>query len=409
MCGLVGMAGDFFSKHRMVMKDMLFFNTLRGKDSTGVSYYNQVKNEVVTRKLTVPGYEFVAMPWIDDVLGLSSGAWIGHGRAKTVGDVTRLNAHPFEVLDDEGNIGLIGAHNGTLHNKWDIEQELKKLGADDRFGTDSEALLNLIYRLGPEEAIKKARGAWALSWWDSADNSINLLRNKERPLCYALTEDHKLLIWASEPWMIRIACDRQDLKLAKNEAGVTAIFWLTEDTLFKFKIPSFKHNAGEEAKCFQPVERKGGLLGKPEEKKFPYWPGQGGYRAEDHKYKGEDETGWWNGVNWDEELDDDVPFTVKKDEKKGQKKSDAGSKAEEGKPGPDQLVGYEGEIVDRAVVAELIKSGCDWCGGPIKDPGFGWLDELNLVCKQCMNGSHITVNVQEKKILNRVLEIVKEK
>src|SRR6187551_1277975 len=116
------MAGDMGFRHRSVMKTMLFFNTLRGKDSTGVAVFDQDRNTVEIKKSVLPGYEFIQMSGIDALLSSNKGVWLGHGRAKTVGEVNRLNAHPFEVRDDEDAINSFGAHNGTLNNKFDIEK-----------------------------------------------------------------------------------------------------------------------------------------------------------------------------------------------------------------------------------------------------------------------------------------------
>jgi glucosamine 6-phosphate synthetase-like amidotransferase/phosphosugar isomerase protein len=202
MCGLVGMAGDLSFDLRKVMKELLFFNTLRGKDSTGVAAVARDRS-VTIKKLTVPGYEYIEYPFVDNMMKSTDQIWIGHNRFKTMGDVSRFNAHPFEVLDEEDKITLVGAHNGTLNNKFDIETDLK-----EKFGTDSEALFNLLVE---EETYKKAigklKGAWSLVWWDAPENTIFFCRNKERPLFYAFTKDRKVIIWASEAWMIQLASE----------------------------------------------------------------------------------------------------------------------------------------------------------------------------------------------------------
>lgn len=373
MCGLVGMAGDLIWKHRHVMKTLLFFNTLRGKDSTGVAAWNIPKNEIETRKMTCPGFEFIQYPFIDNFLGLYRGVWLGHGRASTVGSVTKLNAHPFNVEDEDGCIGLFGAHNGTLKNKWDIE----KLLDGERFGTDSEALLNLIYKMGAKEALAETEGAYALTWVDTVTKEVNLVRNKERPLCYAFTDDMRCLIWASEPWMIRIACMREGVELAKNNDKET-IWSLPEDTLFKFKVPQFiKKEDG-----FDVPEREGGLLGKPEKKNF--LPSYG-------------------GVGYDPDINEPWWKTQQKAEEKARQE---GAPSKDKGESKDLLTGFEGKPVERSFVEELKKHGCDWCDGPITDSSFGWMDEMNIVCGHCIRGSHFMIKPDEGKIIQRVLSLV---
>jgi predicted glutamine amidotransferase len=380
------MAGDLAFKHKKVMKDLLFFNTLRGRDSTGVSRYDKNKQEVLTHKATVPGFEFIDLPFIDDLLKPCVGAWIGHGRWKTVGSINRLNAHPFEVREEDGTISFIGAHNGTLTNQYNIERELNK----GKFGTDSEAFLNLIAKVGAKKAVAEARGAWALSYWNSEDDSVNLLRNKERPLTYALTDDEEVVMWASEAWMIRIACDRNEVKLATNQAGSPAIFWVPEDTLMTWEIPSFK---GAEQK-FAPVKRKGGLLGKPEETRF-FIPQKYGQQDDDNRYKHVWYGDYDNDQPWEKSKQEAAKEAEEKDKKSGATKATK-----------DCVVGYEGELVERQVVEELKKCGCDWCGDEIKNNSFAWLDNSSLACSRCLRGDHIVVNPAEGTIVQRVLKIV---
>jgi predicted glutamine amidotransferase len=365
------MAGDLGFRHKAVMKNLLFFNTLRGKDSTGLTAYDNRKNEIDTRKMTCPGYDFIAQPWIDGLLHLCEGVWLGHGRFKTVGEVSRLNAHPFSVTDNKDLISLFGAHNGTLTNKHEI---VKAVG--ENFGTDSEALLNLIDKVGPKEAIAQASGAWALTWWAAHDNAVHLLKNKERPLYYTFTDDMKVLVWASEAWMLRVACSREDVKLISNERQGEVIYALPDDTLFTFKLPSYKGNDD----TFAMPEREGGLLGLPEKNNF--W---GGYNRQN----------WRNDNFWEE--------TQQKAKEKRKEEGEAGIN----KKSKDTLVGFEGKVVDRQYVETLKSHGCDWCGGTIHDNNFAWLSEMDIVCHKCMRGEHFKIDIQEKKIISKVLSLVR--
>jgi predicted glutamine amidotransferase len=352
MCGLVGMAGDLSLKHRAAFAMMLFFNTLRGDDSTGVSVWSRYTNTVSTRKNTLPGYDFVRQHDFSNFLGAPLGCWLGHGRARTIGAVNRLNAHPFEVYNDDDEITLFGAHNGTLKNAYELERIL-----DKKFGTDSEALLNLIDRDGIKDALAQATGAWALSYWK--DGCINLVRNEERPLCYAMTEDGRVLIWASESWMIRIACMREGVELQKDKKGDTLVWSLPTDTLFTWRVPD------KGATEFEEPKREGGLIGKPEEK----------FRFQGY------------GNNFFEELD------KKEKEKKGEAPKGNAS---------DVLVGYEGMEISQELFNLLWSTGCAFCDKamPWKDR-YAWLDEESLCCSACLTGEHIYVGENTGKIFNK--------
>jgi hypothetical protein len=134
-------------------------------------------------------------PDFGDVLSGTQRALLGHCRAKTIGDTTRRNAHPF-MFDT-----LMGTHNGTLDF-----QTRQTLVGKDKFGTDSEALFYEIKTFGLQETLKKlhrpgkymCKDAYALVWYNLENNTLNFLRNQERPLYYCFDKEKKLLFWSSE-------------------------------------------------------------------------------------------------------------------------------------------------------------------------------------------------------------------
>lgn len=393
MCGLVGMAGDLTFKHRDVMKTLLFFNTLRGKDSTGLAAYNMRRNTIETRKMTCPGYDFINMPWIDSLLTSVEGLWLGHGRHKTVGEVNRMNAHPFEVRTADDKISMVGAHNGTLSNKYDIQKCLD----GEEFGTDSEALINLIAKVGLKDALKEATGAWALTFWDATDDSINFVRNDQRPLYYTYTKDRKVLLWASEAWMLRTAAWRHGLDLMESPSGKTeAIYELTPDTHLKWVLPDFSTKAKPEDRCFADPEREGGMVGKPE-KRFPNYTGNYGAQY------GED---WYNSLGSGGQVGKDSK--QKSSASNSQEGKAEGKEGESPTPGPDQVIGFEGEVVGRVLFNMLLDNGCDWCGDPLtRNASVAWLDDSNICCMKCLRGEHFIVDVHNGTIKEKILSIVK--
>lgn len=147
------------------------------------------------------------------------------------------NAHPFCFNDH-----LVGAHNGTL---WpEAEKRLKaSVKESDLCGTDSELIFaNLAVYEDPKTTIEKLQGAWALSWWDGRNDTINFIRNKERPLFYAFDEDRKILVWASLAEMILLGFQSNLIKLPKD----TKVHYLPEDTLITWKIPTVNDKFSEE-------------------------------------------------------------------------------------------------------------------------------------------------------------------
>lgn len=162
------------------------------------------------------------------------GKWLGGVKATTIDEQVKLDASEIEklkaiaALDTPG-----GVHNGTLKNKY-------KLPRHTEFDTDSEALYSYINTSGVHEAIKEVDGAYALVWYNKEEDTLNMLRNKERPLFYAYTEDRKKLFFASEPWMMGGVCWREGVTLGE-------IHSLPEDTLYTFNLSVTKDGVMGEA------------------------------------------------------------------------------------------------------------------------------------------------------------------
>ena len=204
MCGLVGFVGNVNVKVQDAFKLMLFFDQLRGVDSTGIATLTPDGGLSMFKK-AVTAADFLEYGRTEDIIkSFKYNAIIGHNRAATKGAVNSANAHPFEV----GNIVL--AHNGTLR-----KQHLLPDSKD--FEVDSENIAHAINKDGIEATVKRLCGAFALSYYDGVDNTINLVRNVERPLFTAKVKGWGKtangLVWASESWMIYVACMKAGLEV----------------------------------------------------------------------------------------------------------------------------------------------------------------------------------------------------
>lgn len=132
--------------------------------------------------------------------------FIGHNRKATQGAAhLDWNAHPFH----QGNIIL--AHNGSLRNEYTLEPTWRTI-----CDTDSELLAYLLNKQSPEELIPKINGAFALTWHDARDNSLNIIRNDERPLHLATIKGKNTLVWASELGMLKYVLARNGVELDGN-------------------------------------------------------------------------------------------------------------------------------------------------------------------------------------------------
>lgn len=222
MCGLVGVAGEIDAKILKVFNDMMIFNTIRGRDSTGVASVSRGTNNFDLFKQTVHASVLQEFKGYDRVAAVGRKALIGHARSATVGTVSVGNAHPFVFSK------IVGAHNGTIpyHAKSDLPRH-------NEFDTDSEALFNAINDQGLSKTIGSLTGgAYALTWFDNENNTMNLLRNDERPLIFGVINDGRTLIWASESYFIRAACERHHIEHEKS------LFVLPINRHYRWVIPN---------------------------------------------------------------------------------------------------------------------------------------------------------------------------
>ena len=390
MCGLVGVySSNMMAKHKDVLSAMLYLDTWRGRDSTGVAAIRHNANTAVL-KSTVPGYEFVEGPKLDHHLKLNDFCWIGHNRFGTMGKNIKTNAHPFTIDDDDGGCLIVGAHNGTLKNKHVLTDA-------NKFGTDSEALFNQITISGLEDTIKMVEGAWALTYYDHQKEELRIIRNKERPLFYAFEEGKKTLFWASEMWMIRVATSRHAIKLQDDK-----VFSFAEDTLYRFPVP-MKMN--EEIG----MERKGGVVGKETPDFFQNWnkgrrAGGEGTHQTTHTQGAATRPG--SSTSTAAIAASSTQSTTPPQNNGGKLAETSESSSEStsgGKPENDKVrdilsakkyKGYSGVLLTQKELELQLENGCGWCELEFvteKDK-FAWLAPGKPICHKCLTGEEEPAN-----------------
>lgn len=201
MCGIVAVIGKMSVAEEKAFAYMLQLDTVRGEHSTGVLGVNISNATRISKKAGTPWDLFKEESYKALTRGFNK-ILLGHNRYATKGSINDDNAHPFEC----GH--LIGVHNGTLRNQHVLDDNHK-------FPVDSENLYHHMSKHGVKETIKKVNGAMALAWYDAKENTFNLFRNYERPLCYAWSEDGKTMFVASEPFMIYVALEKEKIKHQK--------------------------------------------------------------------------------------------------------------------------------------------------------------------------------------------------
>lgn len=226
MCGIVGaataMTNGFRNDEVDTFLEMLYYDALRGMDSTGVMGVNTWGNVVVHKEASQAAV-FLKNNEIKMFRSemIREGKFlVGHNRAATRGVVKDENAHPF-IIDDK----IVLVQNGT----WKGDHKHVK---DTE--VDTEALAHLIHEAGDDvvSVFRKINAAYALSWYNVEKKTLYLARNDERPLWLCFTKTGSIF-WCSEPGFMRLALIRNGLEVEKMEE-------VPKQTLISFELQTDK-------------------------------------------------------------------------------------------------------------------------------------------------------------------------
>lgn len=240
MCGIVGIAGLLAHKDDATMKRLFLLDYFRGPDSTGLAAI-RTSGDIKLSKINSHPLDLFEMSKFKDALSAhQTKAYIGHNRSATRGLVNTFNAHPFHFDH------IIGVHNGTLDNSSHsaIEKAL-----DEKFPVDSQAVIASIAKLGIDETMKMMSGAWSLVWYDQNEDTLNFLRNKERPMWYAYNKACDQLFYASEWPMIDSAVKLSGQYELYQDPEKGHRFWATEeDVHYAYDLKVLRAGSAERPK-----------------------------------------------------------------------------------------------------------------------------------------------------------------
>lgn len=227
MCGIVGVAGTGPCSHQMkeFFTQLLFHDVVRGHHATGVAAIDTINRSLVVEKKAIASPQFLEEKEVVDNLFAvrhNFNIYIGHNRWATSGAKDDDdNAHPFIHGD------IVGVHNGSLRKQ-------SRLDDHKDFVVDSDNLFYQLNKTGLDDTISKADGAYALVWYDRKDNSLNFIRNDERPLAIARLSNG-YWIWASEIGMLRWLVKRHKQLTLESTTEEKDGVKIKYDTLFNLE------------------------------------------------------------------------------------------------------------------------------------------------------------------------------
>ncbi len=134
----------------------------RGQESAGIA--SSDSREIHCYK----SMGHVADIFTPEVIGSLPGeAAIGHTRYSTAGDTVLLNAQPFSVACNKGQLAV--AHNGNITNAAEVRSQLEREGSIFQASSDTEVILHLVARSRERtlsgalrEALLELEGAFSL-------------------------------------------------------------------------------------------------------------------------------------------------------------------------------------------------------------------------------------------------------
>lgn len=237
MCGIVAVIAayqnGFLDDEKKAFSEMLFIDTFRGWDSTGV-FSVHTNHNVHILKDAVPGPEFIchnkykefmARLWINGLFA------VGHNRSATRGEINAVNAHPFWINDE-----IVLVQNGT----WNGSHKHVK-----NTEVDTEAVAHIIQEHpdNVEQALQKINAAYALMWYNVPKKTLYAIRNTLRPLHMVnLKSGGTLLASELETMLYAASHNKMEIKSCEEvKPGVLHSWAINDDKTYTYSSGEVDH------------------------------------------------------------------------------------------------------------------------------------------------------------------------
>jgi asparagine synthase (glutamine-hydrolysing) len=165
-----------------------------------------------------------------------AGIGLGHRRLAII-DLTPSGAQPMHSADGR----YVIAYNGEVYNFLELRRELEALGHKFRGTSDTEVMLAACVQWGPEAAIARFTGMFAIALFDRETRTLRLIRDRlgVKPLYWTIADG--VLLFGSELRALMVHPSfRRDVDRNAVASVVRYSYVPTPTTIFRgvYKLPA---------------------------------------------------------------------------------------------------------------------------------------------------------------------------
>lgn len=360
MCGLVGVAGNIAKAEKDMFNYLLLVDSLRGEDSTGAGLVEKFNDNYMIHKRVGNPFNLMSDRKYEKATNKNLRVMLGHNRFATQGGINEINAHPFDFDN------IFGAHNGTLRNQ-------RLLPDHKDFEVDSENIFYSINKDGIEETAMKLDGAFALTWWNKEDETINFFKNDERTFWFCHNKTGDAVFWASEIPFLEFAAKKAGIEITKPLSPRKHNLFTTKIT-GSGKIPPFY---GGELKAYKPPFSGGKYVSTKTNNEYTYH--YNNTKQVEHKKK-TDEQEFIMFQSESPSVTNDQALAVFNSNWTQAERLPTGS-----------FLGHNKKIISPPNMEKILKKGCSYCTSPVevdetKQKQPFWLNRENdYMCDDCVD------------------------